>query len=141
MVPATLRKGQFAAALKEYKKALKINPKDARALLNVGIVYAKQAEAAPTSIRAQALRPGPRVPSTRPLSAIPVSRKLTGKGHSSSPTRGRLDEAIEDLTYAVNLDNTYTEAQEDLDNLHRRLEKGDKADADQATTRELGPGN
>ena len=135
-----LRKGQFSAALKEYKKALKINPKDARALLNVGIVYAKQAEAAPPrseprlSARAlesldKAIISDPRLPEAYRERALLLVDK------------GRLDEAIEDLTYAVTLDDTYTEAHEDLEHLHRRLEKGDKADADQAPTQQLGPGN
>ena len=135
-----LRKGHFSAALKEYKKALKINPKDARALLNVGIVYAKQAETAPPRseprLTARALESLDKAIISDPN--LPEAYRERGLLLAD---KGRLDEAIEDLTYAVNLDNTYTEAHEDLESLHRRLDKSEKAGADQAPTRELGPGD
>ena len=134
-----LRKGQFAAALKEYKKALKMNPKDARALLNVGIVYAKQAESAPP-------RSAPRL-AARALEsldkAIIRDPRLPEAYHERGlflAAQDRLPEAIEDLTYAINLDSSYTEAYEDRESLYRRLGKSEKSGADQAPARELGPG-
>ena len=118
---------------------MKINPKDARALLNVGIVYAKQAETAPPRseprLIARALESldkaiirDPRLPEAYRERALLLAEK------------GRMPEALKDLTHAISLDNSYTEAFEDRESLYRRLGKSEKVGADQAPARELGPG-
>lgn len=131
-----LRKGQLAAALKQYKHALKLNPRDARALLNVGIVYAKQSETAPP-------RSKPRL-AARALesldNAIFRDNRLPEAYHHRGlilAAQDRHPDALEDLTYAINLDPDYAEAYEERARLYDKLGESENAKADLARAREL----
>lgn len=133
-----LRKGQLAAALKQYKQALNLNPRDARALLNVGIVYARQSETAPP-------RSKPRL-AARALESLDKALLHDSRLPEAYHHRGlllaaqdRLPEALEDISYAINLDADYAEAYEDRAAIYRRLGENESAKSDQARARALTP--
>ncbi len=133
-----LRMGQIDNAVKHYKMALKIDARDVQARTNVGIAYSKKAALASANTRDRyarlSLTAFDEVIAEDP--SFPVAYRERGLLYTF---QGRYQDAISDLTQAIELDPSYAEAYYDRGLAYRELGEDQKAMADFRVARELDP--